>query len=62
MHFALGRLLWPPAAFWAATPVEVLAAAPLSSPLAATINREGLSELMTRFPDPAKDDADGNGD
>lgn len=53
MAFGLGRLRWPPDAFWAASPHEIIAAsevfrlAPAGEPLA----RGALDALMREHPD-----------
>ena len=51
--FALGRLGWSPATFWAATPREVAAAlGGVVGPLAAEpATRADLARLMAAFPD-----------
>lgn len=54
MAFGLGRLAWPPEAFWAATPREIGAAlrahqaANLSS---AALGRDALNALIAAHPD-----------
>ncbi len=53
MAFGLGRLRWPPDAFWAATPREIAAALRAherASPDGAPA-RETLARLMAAFPD-----------
>ncbi len=53
MAFGLGRLRWPPEAFWAASPREIIAASeafrphPAGEPLA----RGALEALMRDHPD-----------
>jgi uncharacterized phage protein (TIGR02216 family) len=49
MAAGLGLLKLSPQAFWAATPREISAAFP--RPGREVLPREGLSELMQRFPD-----------
>lgn len=51
MAFGLGVLRWTPAAFWAATPRELAAAARPQGPAAAAPGREALDALLRRFPD-----------
>lgn len=53
MAFGLGRLGWPPAVFWAATPREIGAALRAHQPAdsAAAPQRAGLRALMAAYPD-----------
>jgi len=53
MAFGLGRLRWPPAQFWAATPREIAAAIRAHRPEQGGVtDRAGLAALMAAFPDP----------
>lgn len=61
--FGLGVLRWPPEAFWAATPAELLAAAAAMAPAdVAAPRRAALAALMARFPDAARAVDGGPGD
>lgn len=53
MAFGLGRLNWPPATFWSATPSEILAAAGAFGALhgPAAPGRPDLDRLMQAYPD-----------
>jgi uncharacterized phage protein (TIGR02216 family) len=53
MAFGLGRLRWPPEAFWAATPLEILAASEAFLPQQGveTPSRSALAALMQAHPD-----------
>lgn len=53
MAFGLGRLGWPPDAFWAATPCEILAAAEAfgAAETTAPPGRSDLDRLMQAYPD-----------
>lgn len=51
MALGLHVLRWPPAAFWAATPRELAAAAGPARPPAAA-GRADLDRLLAAFPDP----------
>ncbi len=53
MRFALGILRWSPAAFWRATPRELVAAWEGASGLVPHVpaDRADLARLMTAFPD-----------
>lgn len=55
MAFGLGRLRWPPEAFWAATPLEVLAASEAFLPRQGVEapSRSVLAALMQAHPDRA---------
>lgn len=48
LALCLGRLLWPPAAFWAATPREVAGAL---GRRAAPLSRADLARLIAAHPD-----------
>ncbi|WP_430913154.1 phage tail assembly chaperone [Methylobacterium sp. sgz302541] len=50
MTFALARLGWRPADFWAATPRELAAALGRKAPAA---DRAALDRLLAAFPDPS---------
>lgn len=50
MELGLGRLGWTPAAFWQATPRELIAA--LGPPSHAAPTRADLAALMRAHPDP----------
>jgi uncharacterized phage protein (TIGR02216 family) len=52
MAFGLGVLRWPPAAFWAATPRELAAAAGSRGRVRGDPpDRDAMGELLRRFPD-----------
>ncbi|PZU89659.1 MAG: phage tail assembly chaperone [Chelatococcus sp.] len=53
MAFGLGRLGWPPAQFWAATPREIAAALAAFGPgtTATAPDRSALNALMAAHPD-----------
>lgn len=54
MRLCLGRLNWPPEAFWRATPREVALALGLGAPAAlrnGAPDRPGFERLMRRYPD-----------
>ncbi|AOG04009.1 phage tail assembly chaperone [Bosea sp. RAC05] len=53
MAFGLGRLGWPPAVFWAATPREIVAALRVHQPAdtATAPRRVDLQALMAAHPD-----------
>ncbi len=53
MAFGLGRLRWPPEAFWAASPREIIAASEAFRPHrgADPIARDALEALMRSHPD-----------
>lgn len=55
LAFGLGRLRWPPEAFWAATPLEILAASEAFRPPQGVEapSRSLLAALMRAHPDPA---------
>lgn len=55
MAFGLGRLRWPTEAFWAATPLEILAASEAFLPPQGVEapSRSALAALMQAHPDPA---------
>jgi uncharacterized phage protein (TIGR02216 family) len=55
LAFGLGRLRWPPEAFWAATPLEILAASEAFRPPQAVEapSRSVLAALMLAHPDRA---------
>ncbi len=48
MTIGLNRLLWPPAAFWAATPREIAAAL---GPRRQALSRGDLDRLLAAHPD-----------
>ena len=66
MAFGLGRLRWTPAAFWAATPREILAAIEAYRPLqeGEAPARTTLDALMQAHPDlvSCNDDRKGRAD
>ena len=49
LHFALSRLGWRPAEFWAASPRELAAAI---GPTRSALDRSDLGRLLDAFPDP----------
>lgn len=51
MAFGLGRLRWPPDAFWTATPREIAAALQAHSGGPGALGPGELRALMQRFPD-----------
>jgi uncharacterized phage protein (TIGR02216 family) len=51
LHTGLCLLRLSPDTFWAMTPVEFFAAAGGMVPRAAGFSRDGLAEMMARFPD-----------
>lgn len=51
MAFGLGRLSWPPDAFWTATPREIAAALQAHSGGPGALGPGELRALMQRFPD-----------
>ncbi|WP_263625844.1 phage tail assembly chaperone [Stappia indica] len=54
MRLCLGRLNWPPEAFWRATPREVALALGFGAPAAlrnGAPDRAGFERLMRRYPD-----------
>jgi len=64
MAFGLGRLHWPPEAFWAASPREILAAIEAHRPPRAgeAPSRLTLDELMRAHPDRIPCDDEWKGD